>query len=123
MNLNPIIIAAVLAAAASTASAAEISGAFGNTVVATYPDGRAQKIWLMEDGGYRALARSGKRSSGRWAVKDDKVCLTQLKPFPAPIRYCTAFPTRGPAIGATWTGRDIKGESIRLTVVKGMPEL
>jgi hypothetical protein len=96
-----------------------VTAAFGNTVLATYPDGRHQRIWLREDGSYDAVGRRGKPSTGKWKLKDDKLCLKQAKPFPAPISYCTQFPAEG-GIGATWTGKDIAGIPITMKLIKGI---
>ncbi|MEW5683460.1 MAG: hypothetical protein AB1942_00935 [Pseudomonadota bacterium] len=108
--------------APATVQAAEPRGvavAFGNTVKALYPDGRYQRLWLQADGSWEAVGRRGKWSAGRWSEKDGKVCLKQAKPFPAPFKYCTDFPSNG-GLGVQWTSRDMAGEPIRLTVVKGI---
>jgi len=42
-----------------------------------------------------------------------------VPPFPAPFRYCTAFPASG-ALGVVWTSQDWQGEPIKLTIVKGI---
>lgn len=112
---------AMLAAPGAQAAdfGAVVGKAFGNTVLATYPDGRSQRLWLHEDGVYDAVGRSGRASSGRWTVKADKVCLKQVKPFAAPFTYCTPFPA-DTRLGAVWTSKDMSGTPIRLTVVKGM---
>jgi hypothetical protein len=104
---------------AQAASWDDVAAAFGNTVLATYPDGRNQRIWLKEDGAYEAVGRRGGRSSGKWKLKGEKVCLKQSRPFPAPFSYCTAFPAGG-GVGATWTGKDMAGVPIRLTLVPGV---
>src|SRR5688572_22130438 len=75
-------------AAAQTAKTADVSAAFGNTVVSTYPDGRTAKLWIKADGTYTATGRRGKPSSGKWSIKGAKVCLKQQKPTPAPFTYC-----------------------------------
>lgn len=96
-----------------------VAAAFGNTVKAMYPDGKHQRIWLKPDGTWEAVGRRGTSSSGKWTVKGEKVCLKQSKPFPAPIKYCTEFPSDG-RVGAVWTGRAMTGEQIKLTVVRGI---
>jgi hypothetical protein len=121
--LFPFLAAALAATAAHAGGApaqASLAMAFGNTVKALYPDGKAQRIWFKADGTWEAVGRRGKWSSGRWSVKDDnKVCLKQSKPFPAPFKYCTAFPTDSRP-GVVWTSQDMYGEPIKLTVVKGI---
>ena len=117
-------LAALLATGAAHAGGppvqASLAVAFGNTVKALYPDGRAQRIWFKADGTWEAVGKRGKWSSGKWSVKDaNKVCLKQAKPFPAPFRYCTDFPANGRP-GVVWTSQDMYGEPIRLTVVRGI---
>lgn len=96
-----------------------VAAAFGNTVKALYPDGKHQRIWLRADGTWDAVGRRGKATSGNWTVKGEKVCLRQSRPIPIPISYCTEFPSNG-GVGAVWTGKDMKGEPIRITLVKGI---
>ncbi|WP_395670442.1 hypothetical protein [Phenylobacterium sp.] len=112
-------LALALAPAAQAGPLESVAAAFGNTILATYPDGRNQRIWLHPDGRYDGIGRRGKPSSGRWSLKDDKVCLKQSKPFPAPISYCTEFPTAG-GVGATWISKDIAGIPIQLTLIEGI---
>jgi hypothetical protein len=88
--------------------------AFGSTIVSTYPDGRQARLWLQPDGGYTAEGRRHDPSSGHWKVKDDKVCLKQSHPFPAPFAYCTPLP-----VGESWTAKAVTGERIQVRLVKG----
>ncbi len=111
--------AACLAASAQAAEPRGLQAAFGNTVKALYPDGKAQRLWFKADGTWEAVGRRGKWSAGKWSIKDDRVCLKQSKPFPAPFKYCTEFPANG-GPGVMWTSRDMNGEPIRLTVVRGI---
>ena len=112
----------ILASAHPLLAAAEPRGvavAFGNTVKAQYADGKFQRLWFKADGSWEAVGRKGKWSAGKWSMKDQKVCLKQSRPFPAPFRYCTTFPATG-GLGVVWTSRDWEGEPIKLTVVKGI---
>ena len=105
--------------AAAATDAGGVSAAFGNTLKARYPDGRYQRYWLKADGSWDAIGRRGKPSSGTWTAKGDKVCMKQTKPFAAPFKYCTTFPTDG-GPGASWAGKDAGGHPIQLSVVKGI---
>ncbi|HYF22116.1 MAG TPA: hypothetical protein VD929_01845, partial [Caulobacteraceae bacterium] len=69
------------------------------------------------DGTYRGQGRRGGASSGTWKVKGKQVCLKQSKPFPAPMSYCTAIVTGG--VGASWSGKAVSGEKIRIQLVAG----
>lgn len=124
MRLSPILagLGLIVASAPVALAAPEPRGvnvAFGNTVKAQYADGKFQRLWFRADGTWEAVGRKGKWSAGRWALKDQRVCMKQSRPFPAPFRYCTDFPATG-GIGAVWTSRDWEGEPIRVTVVKGI---
>jgi len=104
---------------ASGASAGDfrVARAFGNTIVSTYPDGRTAELWLKADGSYTAQGRRGDRSSGRWAVKGDKLCLKQARPFPAPFSYCTSIPPAG--MSKPWRAKAVTGERISVRLVEG----
>jgi hypothetical protein len=96
-----------------------VKAAFGNTIRTTYPDGRLQYIWLRPDGSWDAIGRRGKPSSGKWTLKEEKLCMKQVKPFAAPFKYCTRIPADGD-VGIVWTSKDMAGEPIKLTLVKGI---
>lgn len=108
-------LAAPLAAHAAPAPKANVSAAFGNTVLTIDPDGRSRKIWLQPDGTWTGLSRRGLDLAGKWSVKGDKVCLKQSKPrlFGS---LCETFPTK-PEVGVE--AEDPTGKTVRLKLVKG----
>ena len=108
-------LAAPLAAHAAAASPANVSAAFGNTVLTIDPDGRSRKIWLQPDGTWTGLSRRGLDLAGKWTVQGDKVCLSQSKPrlFGS---MCEEFPTE-PEVGIE--AKDPTGKMVRLKLVKG----
>jgi hypothetical protein len=110
-------IALMAAAASGAGDAAKVRMAFGNTIVSTYPDGRQAQLWLHPDGTYSAEGRRLDRSSGHWKIKGQKVCLKQSKPHAFPFSYCAAVPPGG--VGASWSGKAVTGERIRIHLVKG----
>jgi hypothetical protein len=112
-----LLLAALAAAAAPSAVMSALEPAFANTIVSTYPDGRQAKAWLNRDGTYRGQGRTGRVTSGRWAVKDGKICLRQQRPIPIPLAYCTEVREGG--VGTTWTAKAVTGEAIRLELVAG----
>lgn len=105
---------------AQAADLSSVAAAFGNTVVSSYPDGTSQKIWLHPDGSWNGISRRGVALSGQWTLRGDKVCLRQSRPPTLPISYCTPLPANG-GPGVQWTGRDVAGRPIRLSLMKGMP--
>lgn len=111
-----LLLAAVLAMPlAAHAAPADVSAAFGNTVLTIDPDGRSRKIWLKPDGTWTGLSRRGRDLAGQWSVKGDKVCLKQSKPR-LPGSMCETFPAK---IGASGTAKDPSGKTIQLKLVKG----
>ena len=112
---------AVAAPGARAADMTAVAPAFGNTVLALYPDGRSQKIWLHADGTWDGLSRRGQPLAGRWQLKGQQVCMRQVKPPTLPISFCTPFPERTEP-GVQWTSHDVVGEPIKLTLMKGVPQ-
>lgn len=94
---------------------ANVASAFGNTVVSVDPDGRSRKIWLQPDGSWTGKSRRGIALAGKWAVKGERVCLSQSKPrlFGS---LCEVFPTDFKA-GIVTT--DPTGTTVHLKLVKG----
>ncbi len=108
-------LAAPLSLQAAPTAPADVSAAFGNTILTIDPDGRSRKIWLDPDGTWTGLSRRGLDLAGRWTVKGDKVCLKQSKPR-LPGSLCEKFPTEAEA----GTGTQAKaGKGVRLKLVKG----
>ena len=106
---------ALLAASPTTANGVE--PAFGNTVLSTYPDGRTAKLWIEPGGTYAGEGRRGGRSSGRWVVKGDQLCLRQSRPIPIPMTVCRAVPKGG--VGMSWPSKAVTGEPVVMTLVRG----
>jgi hypothetical protein len=93
-----------------------IQGAFGNTIQSTYPDGRQGDLWLQPNGTYEALGRRGQRTGGQWTVRGTQLCLSQRRPFPVLLSYCTPIPAR---FTETWNARAPTGEAIRVDLLRG----
>ncbi len=110
-------VAATSALVAADMGNARLRAAFGNTVVSTYPDGRQGKLWLAQDGSYTGQGRRGDRSSGRWTLKGDTVCLRQVHPPTLPLSFCTPIPSGG--VGSTWTAKSVWGDPLTVTLVAG----
>ena len=123
MNRSMLLLCSILAATPLGASAADapsanVSAAFGNTVVTIDSDGRSRKIWLKPDGTWTGLSRRGLDLAGKWKVEGEKVCLSQSKPA-LPGSMCQKFPT-DPEVGIE--AKDPTGKTIRLKLVKGHVE-
>ena len=101
-------------------AASPIEGAFGNTVVSTYPDGRQGELWLEPGGAYTSKGRRGDLSGGHWTVKGEQLCLKQSKPISVFFSFCTPIPSAG--TGGEWSAKAVTGEPIKVKIVKGHVE-
>jgi hypothetical protein len=116
--LSAVLAAAPLAVHADAGASANVSAAFGNTVLTIDPDGRSRKLWLKPDGTWTGLSRRGLDLAGKWRVEGDKVCLSQSKPA-LPGSLCQRFPS-DPQVGIET--KDPTGKTVRLKLVKGHVE-
>lgn len=126
MRTIVLIAAAALVCGAGLASAANqdgsegasiVKGAFGNTIVESYPDGRQAEIWLKPDGSYTGEGRKHDMSNGHWAVKKGQLCFHQSHPFAFGMGYCTPIPNVG--LGEPWRAKAFTGEEITVRVERG----
>ena len=112
------LLAAVAANIVQPAAGSTLEPAFEATIVSTYPDGRISKLWLDRNGTFTALGRKHDSTGGRWVMKGEKICLSQVKPFPIPFAsYCAPLPHGDVAQG--WSGKAVTGEPITIRIVPG----
>jgi hypothetical protein len=90
---------------------------FGNTIVSSFADGRTTRLWMEPDGRFEGQRANGKRISGRWSIKGEKVCFRQLRPVHLPVNFCQPRPE--PRVGAAWPGRAPWGEPVQNKLVPG----
>ncbi len=91
--------------------------AFENTIVSTSADGRSARLWLDTDGRYRGMGRNGDASSGRWSIKNEKLCLRQGRPVPMIVSFCTPIVEGG--VGTAWKTKSVFGEPLSVELVAG----
>ncbi|QQQ18774.1 hypothetical protein JIP62_01070 [Brevundimonas vitis] len=108
---------AALACLAATPGHADITSAFGNTVLSRYPDGGWVKHWFNPDGTYAAQFSDGRRLTARWRVEGERVCLTNIRPNMMIPRFCS--PMIDAEIGQTWTSRDPLGRRVQNVLLAG----
>ena len=96
---------------------ADINAAFGNTVLTRYPDGGWVKHWFNPDGTYAAQFSDGRRLSARWAVRGERVCLSNIRPSMLIPRFCTTMIDA--AVGETWQSRDPLGRRVQNELLEG----
>ncbi|QYF88030.1 hypothetical protein KY493_06010 [Brevundimonas sp. PAMC22021] len=109
--------AAMLMSGLASPARADMSHAFGNTVVSHYPDGGWVKHFFEPDGRYSAVWSDGRKINARWRQDGERVCLNEIRPRMIIGRFCTAMVTAG--VGSTWRSRDPIGRTVRNVLVAG----
>lgn len=113
-----LVLATALAVVAAPSARAEISAAFGNTVISEYEDGGWVRHWFDPDGTYRARFSSGREIRGRWTIEGERICLNDITPAIMLIRrFCT--PMIEGEVGARWTSRDPLGRRVSNRLAPG----
>jgi hypothetical protein len=110
-------LALVLGGPAVALGAPNLEPAFGNTIVSVHPDGRRAKLRINRDHTYWAMSRAGKQSGGVWALKGEKICLSQKSPFPGPFSVCKDLPSI--RVGDKWADKAINGEPVTNMLLPG----
>jgi hypothetical protein len=125
MNFFARLISVALAGLVSLgiAFAANVEARYGNTVVATYPDGTVTKFYYNADKTFTAkVEKDGNvmaETKGTWRLDAANICLTSestFGPFEAGKERCV--PLMGDKAGDSWSlpGKDAKGNDITITV-------
>lgn len=109
--------AAMLLGGVASPARADMSQAFGNTVVSHYPDGGWVKHFFEPDGRYSAVWSDGRKVSARWRQEGERVCLNEIRPRMLIDRFCTSMVAAG--VGSTWRSRDPIGRTVRNVLVAG----
>lgn len=94
---------------ASTAFADTWTGAYGNTIVSTYSDGRVVKVYVEPDHTYSITLPNGAVLRGTWADGSGGSCFTVTNPPPAPGAAPACFPLKEYKVGDTFDGTDASG--------------
>lgn len=92
-----------LAAAAALSSAAfadPMANRYGNTVVITDAKGGVLKLMYDQGGAMSVVLPDGTKSTGKWAVKDGKLCVTADAGPTAGKEQCN--PLADHKVGDTW---------------------
>ena len=112
------VIALALAALGVVGSAqADMSRAFGNTIISHYPNGQWVKHYFEPGGRYSSQFSDGRRLEARWSVEHDKLCLSGFRPRQFLPRFCS--PMVEADVGDSWRARDPLGRTIRNELVAG----
>lgn len=108
---------ALAGALSASPASADMSKAFGNTIVSHYPNGQWVKHFFEPDGRYTSQFSDGRRLNARWSAEGDKICLSGFSPRQILPRFCSRVVEAD--VGDTWQARDPLGRSIRNELVAG----
>lgn len=100
----------VVGFAAAPAIADTWSGAYGNTIVSTYTDGRVVKVYVNADHSYSIKLPDGKTLKGTWKDGKGGSCFYQKDPPPAANQKPACFPIKEYKVGGTFSGQDAGGK-------------
>ena len=101
----------------AVARGADMSNAFGNTIISYYPRGEWIRHYFEPDGRYHSQYSDGRHMEARWSVEDGKLCLRDFRPRQLLPRFCS--PMVEAEVGSTWQARDPLGRTIRNELVAG----
>jgi hypothetical protein len=102
---------------AASPVSADMSKAFGNTIISHYPNGQWVKHYFEPDGRYTSQFSDGRRLNARWTAESGKICLSGFRPRQILPRFCSRMVEAD--VGDTWQARDPLGRSIRNELVAG----
>jgi hypothetical protein len=110
---------AVLSTSLAFAADDPMASRYGNTVVVTYADGSVVKLHYRQDGSLEVINPDGSKGTGKWAMKDGKLCITADAGPTAGKEQCSAF-TAGKKVGDSWDQAMADGSKIKISIVAGM---
>lgn len=110
-----LVAAAMLAGAAIAADPME--SRYDNTVTLTMADGATTKIHYNKDGTMATVQPDGSKGTGKWAMKDGKLCVTLDQGPTAGKESCNPFVER--KVGDSWEVTLGDGSKAKAALVAG----
>lgn len=105
-------------AAAGSAFADNMAGLYGNTVVCTYPDGHATKIYPEANGAF-TVVRNGQTIQGKWTDDGTTVCYAETNPAPPAGTKDVCVPSKPWKVGDGWQATDPTGATCNAVLTAG----
>lgn len=90
---------------------------YENTVTITDPSGAVTKIYYNKDGTMKTVLPDGAAGTGKWAVKDGKLCVTLDGGPNAGVESCNALVDR--QVGEEWDVPLPDGTVLKAKLVAG----
>jgi len=110
---------AMLSTSLAFAADDPMAGRYGNTVVVKYANGSEVKLHYNQDGTLEVINPDGSKGTGKWAMKDGKLCVTADAGPNAGKEQCSAF-TAGKKAGDSWDQSLADGTKVQVSIVAGM---
>ena len=101
-----------------SASAADMSGVFGNTVKISGPQGEVT-MYIDADGSFSQRLPNGVTIKGTWADGGGQLCFTATDPTPPAGTKPNCVPSAEHKAGDTWSVTDTSGATSTVTIVAG----
>jgi hypothetical protein len=110
------LIAAVAMTGAAFASD-PMASRYENTVVLTDANGAVTKVHYNKDGTMTTILPDGAKGTGKWAMKDGKLCVTLDQGPTAGKETCNPFVER--KVGDAWEATMADGSKAKVSLVAG----
>jgi hypothetical protein len=91
---------------------------YDNTVTVTNAKGEVTKIHYNKDGTLAVVNPDGTKSTGKWVMKADKLCITPDAGPMAGKEQCSTF-AAGKKVGDTWDQTLADGSKAKVAIVAG----
>lgn len=111
------LVAAAMLAGAAIAAADPMESRYDNTVTLTTADGAVTKIHYNKDGTMATVQPDGSKGTGKWAMKDGKLCVTLDQGPTAGKEGCNPFVER--KVGDSWEVTLADGTKAKAALVAG----
>ena len=108
-----------LFALTTAASAGDMSGYFGNTVLCKYPNGDVTKVYVNQDHTFLVVPTGHPQTTGTWADDGTTICYTQLEPKPGPNEHQVCNSSEARNVGQSWDVTDPFGAHCTATLAAG----
>lgn len=110
--------ALALSTTLAVAAADPMAGRYGNTTVVTNAKGEVTKLHYNQDGTMAVILPDGTKTTGKWAMKDGKLCVTADAGPQKGQEQCNPFAGEK-KVGDTWEITMGDGSKAKVTIVAG----
>lgn len=109
---------AVLSSSLAFAAADPMQTRYDNTVTVTNAKGEVTKLHYNQDGTMAVILPDGTKTTGKWAMKDGKLCVTADAGPQKGQEQCNPFAGEK-KVGDTWEITMGDGSKAKVTIVAG----